>query len=49
MTLTNNYAHTIVKQKKSKTDDYFRGFSVFVFLCIFIECKLSISSEQSSI
>ena len=31
MTLTNNYAHMIEKQKKLKTD-YLRGLSVFVFL-----------------
>ena len=31
MTLTNNYAHAIMKQKKIKTD-YLRGLSVFVFI-----------------
>ena len=31
MTLTNNYAHAIMKQKKTKTD-YLRGLSVFVFI-----------------
>ena len=30
MTLTNNYAHAMMKQKKTKTD-YLRGLSVFVF------------------
>ena len=31
MTLTNNYAHAIMKQKKAKTD-YLHGLSVFVFI-----------------
>ena len=31
MTLTNNYAHAIMKQKKAKID-YLRGLSVFVFI-----------------
>ena len=31
MTLTNNYAHAIMKQKKTKID-YLRGLSVFVFI-----------------
>ena len=31
MTLTNNYAHAIMKEKKTKTD-YLRGLSVFVFI-----------------
>ena len=31
MTLTNSYAHGIIKQKKTKTD-YLRGLSVFVFI-----------------
>ena len=31
MTQTNNYAHGIMKQKKTKTD-YFSGLSVFVFI-----------------
>ena len=31
MTLTNNYAHTIMKQKKTKTD-YLRSFCLFVFI-----------------
>ena len=31
MTLTNSYAHAIMKQKKTKTD-YLRGLSVFVFV-----------------
>ena len=31
MTLTNNYAHAIMKQKKTKID-YLHGLSVFVFI-----------------
>ena len=31
MTLTNNYAHAILKEKKTKTE-YFRALSVFVFI-----------------
>ena len=31
MTQTNNYAHAIMKQKKTKTD-YLSGLSVFVFI-----------------
>ena len=31
MTLTNNYARAIMKQKKTKTE-YLRGLSVFVFI-----------------
>ena len=31
MTLTYNYAHTIMKQKKTKTD-YLRSFCLFVFI-----------------
>ena len=33
MTLTNKYAHAIMKQKKPKTE-YLRGLSVFVFIVI---------------
>ena len=31
MTLTNDHAHAIMKQKKTKTE-YLRGLSVFVFI-----------------
>jgi len=39
ITLTNNYAHAIMKQKKAKTD-YLRGLSVCFFVFVYVN-KLS--------